>query len=104
MKFWILDCRFSIGESKSKKVFCFALWALLLALSVPAEAQQQVKVHRSGGSHPVRLLQPISGHFYEIYRKLGYVEGENIAIEYRFAEGKLERLTDLAAELVRLKG
>lgn len=36
-------------------------------------------------------------------RELGYVEGMNIVIEYRYAEGKLDRLHDLAAELVRLK-
>ena len=103
MKFWILDCRFSIGESKSKKVFCFALWALLLALSVPAEGQQQVKVHKIGWLSPGSATSANIGSFLREFRKLGYVEGENIAIEYRFAEGKLERLTDLAAELVRLR-
>jgi hypothetical protein len=36
-------------------------------------------------------------------RELGYIEGQNIAIEYRYAEGKLDRIPELAAELVRLK-
>jgi putative ABC transport system substrate-binding protein len=41
--------------------------------------------------------------FHQRLRELSYVEGKNIIIEYRYAEGKLERLPDLAAELVRLK-
>ena len=41
--------------------------------------------------------------FRQRLRELGYVEGKNIVIEHRYAEGKLERLPDLAAELVRLK-
>jgi putative tryptophan/tyrosine transport system substrate-binding protein len=103
MKFWILDCRFSIGESKSKKVFCFALWALLLALSVPAEAQQRVKVPKIGWLSPGSAASGNIESFLQEFRKFGYIEGKNITIEYRFAESKLERLPDLAVELVSLK-
>ena len=80
------------------------LCALLLALSFPAQAQQAKKVWRigvlSGGySAQVGQLEALR----QGLRELGYVEGQNIVIEYRFSEGKHERLPDLAAELVRLK-
>ena len=78
---------------------------VLLALGVIAEAQQPKKVPRIGylsrgepasesaRAEAIRLA----------LRELGYVEGQNIAIEYRYAEGKPDRLPELAAELVRLK-
>jgi putative tryptophan/tyrosine transport system substrate-binding protein len=80
------------------------LCALLLALSVPVMAQRPKKVPRIG------LLMPFSASsdsnrrdaFLQGLRDLGYVEGKNIAIEYRYTEGELDRLPDLAAELVRL--
>jgi len=78
---------------------------IVFALSFPAEAQQLKKVPRIGflaAQSPV-----VSDPRYEVFRKrlteLGYTEGKNIVIEYRYAEGKLERLPDLAADLVRLK-
>jgi putative ABC transport system substrate-binding protein len=69
------------------------------------QAQQPARILRIG------ILIPASASFFlprvEAFRRrlreLGYVEGKNIVIEYRYAEGKLERLPDLAAELVRLK-
>jgi len=72
---------------------------------VVAEAQQPARIHRIG------ILSPSSGPFFSArdeafrqrLRQLGYVEGKNIVIEYRYAEGKGERLPDLAAELVQLK-
>ena len=78
---------------------------VLLAVAVIAQAQQPKKVPRIGylslldpagessRSEPIRLA----------LRELGYIEGQNIAIEYRFGEGKRDRLPELAAELVRLK-
>ena len=82
-----------------------SLGALLFALSVSAQAQQPKKVPRIGylsatdpasdsaRSEAIRLA----------LRALGYTEGQNIATEYRYAEGKPDRLPALAAELVRLK-
>ena len=89
----------------SRKFICFALYVLLLALSFPAEAQQAKKIPTAG------VLIPGSRATYAIrieafrngLRELGYIEGTNIAIEWRFAEGKSARLPDLAADLVRSK-
>jgi putative tryptophan/tyrosine transport system substrate-binding protein len=77
----------------------------LLAGAVRAEVQQPARIPRIG------ILVAPSASFYSArvealrqrLRELGYVEGKNLLIEYRYAEGKLERLPDLAAELVRLK-
>jgi putative ABC transport system substrate-binding protein len=88
-----------------KNIMRLTLCALLLALSCPAGAQQPARIPRIG------ILIAASTSFYSArvealrqrLRELGYVEGKNIVIEYRYAEGKLERLPDLAAELVRLK-
>jgi len=70
-----------------------------------AEAQQPGKVLRIGFLEPSTASG--SAVLVEAFRqeltKLGWIEGKNIAIEYRFAEGKNERLTELAADLVRLK-
>jgi putative ABC transport system substrate-binding protein len=89
----------------SKKVTLLALGVLLLVLHFPAQSQQPARIPRIG------ILIAASTSFYsarvEALRQrlgeLGYVEGKNIVIEYRYAEGKLERLPDLAAELVQLK-
>ena len=89
-----------------RKVICFALCALLLALSVRAEAQQQAgKLPQIGVLYPglSGVSDPPVVGFRQGLRELGYAEGKNIAIEYQDAEGKLDRLADLAAELVRLK-
>jgi len=77
---------------------------LLLALSFPANAQQPAKVPRIGfliGTSPSTISDRIEA-FRQGLRELGYVEGKNIVIEYRYSEGKLDRLRELAAELVRL--
>ncbi len=73
----------------------------LLTTPLAADAQQPRKVPRigylSGGSPPASLA------FWQGMRDLGYVEGENVAVEYRWAHGSLQRLPRLAAELVSLK-
>jgi putative ABC transport system substrate-binding protein len=82
-------------------------YALLLALSFPVEARQAGKVYRIGYLSSATFSSPANtsglNAFREGLRERGYVEGQNVVIEYRFAEGKPERLADLAAELVRLK-
>jgi ABC-type uncharacterized transport system substrate-binding protein len=89
----------------TKHIFALSLGAVLLALWLPAQAQQPKKVPRIG-----YLIAPsLSANaarveaFQQGLRELGYVEGKNIVIEWRSAEGKLDRLPALAAELVRLK-
>ncbi len=77
----------------------------LLAVGVIAEAQQPKKVPRIGYLSPSDPATE-SARFEAIrlaLRERGHIEGQNIVIEYRYAEGKLDRLPDLAAELVRLK-
>ncbi len=76
----------------------------ILVGSLAADAQQPAKVPRMGylaTSDPSRHSRFLEA-FRQGLRDLGWVEGQNIAIEYRWAEGRLERLPDLAAELVRL--
>jgi len=84
---------------------CLALCSMLFAVSVPAEAQQPEKVFRIGF---LSTASPSSASFrtqpfQQSLRQLGYVEGKNIVIVYRYAEGKRDRLPVLAAELARLK-
>ena len=89
----------------TKNIFICLLTAALLSTVPFVEAQQAKKVPligylsafdpatESARSEAIRLA----------LRELGYIEGQNIAIEYRYADGKLDRLPELAAELVRLK-
>ena len=78
---------------------------VLLALGVIADAQQPKKVSRIGylSSADPASESTRSEAIRLALRELGYIEGQNIAIEYRYAEGKHDRLPELAAELVRLK-
>jgi len=83
----------------------FLVVLIAVALCTPAEAQQPKKVPRIGvlaaGSN--FHTSPSDEAFLQGLRELGYIEGQNIGIVYRFAEGKVERFADLAAELVHLK-
>src|SRR5262245_14989209 len=88
-----------------RKLGSFALCAMLFALCQSAEAQQPGKIFRIGFLNPTNAsgeavrLEAIRQEL----RKLGWIEGKNIAFEYRFAEGKIEGTAELAAELVSLK-
>src|SRR5882724_12647819 len=88
-----------------RKIFYFALCTLLLALELSAQSQQLTKVPRIGylesstASGSAVLLEA----FRQEMSKLGWIEGKNITIEYRFAEQKNERLPELAVDLVLLK-
>jgi ABC-type uncharacterized transport system substrate-binding protein len=88
-----------------KKIIGFALGALLFALSFPAEAQQPKKLTRIGylSSQDPAYESARAGGIRLALRELGYIEGQNIAIDYRYSEGKTDRAPELAADLVRLK-
>jgi putative ABC transport system substrate-binding protein len=92
------------GKDMRRKINGFVLSVTLFALCFSAQAQQAKKVPRIGVLSPSfpgpSLLLDAFG---QGLRELGYVEGQNIAIEYRFAEANPEPLPDLAAGLVRLK-
>ena len=107
MRKQLFDISFSalvLARSLCAAVF-LALCSMLIAPCLPAAAQQPAKIPRIG------ILIPASASSFSAWveafrqrlRELGFVEGKNIVIEYRYAEGKPERLPDLAAELVRLK-
>jgi len=85
------------------KIFVLALSAVLFALCLPAEAQQKGKVPRIGILFIGGRNQPHLEAFKQGLRERGYMEGENITFDYRYADGKEDRLPVLAAELVHLK-
>ena len=97
--------RRALHDRKNVRITVCAVWAMLMVLCSSGEAQQAKKIPRIGylsafdkaseatRADGVRLA----------LRELGYIEGQNIAIEYRYAETKRERYPDLAADLVRLK-
>jgi putative ABC transport system substrate-binding protein len=88
-----------------KKITRRAFCSMLLALPLPARAQQPKKIPRigylAGGSAANESVRAEAIRL--ALRERGYIEGQNITSDYRYAEGKQERLPELAAELVRLK-
>src|SRR5262245_4875222 len=85
-----------------RREFIFTLGGAVAAWPLAARAQQSGKVRRigfiSGGSRAA--VFDVLGSFLEGMRALGYVEGKDFTMEWRFAEGKYERLPTIAAELV----
>ena len=86
------------------KIVILLLATLLLTSVRGADAQQQAKVAKIGwlAVRPASAAFMIDS-FQNEFSKLGYVDGKNITFEYRYAEGKLDRLPAMADELVRLK-
>ena len=93
------------GKNMKRKITVLTLYAMLFALCASAEAQQPTKVRRIGflDNSTASGSAVLVDAFRQELSKLGWIEGKNITIEYRFAEQKLERLPELAADLVRLK-
>ena len=86
-----------------RRAFLGVITGGLLAAPFAAEAQQAAKIARIGWLGDRPATGPRLEAFLQGLRDLGYVEGRNVAIEYRDAEGKVERVPALAAELVALK-
>lgn len=122
-KFWIFDCRFSIGDIKNvdqrlgmefrsaltrkskiqnRKWVGIALVVAFVMCGAVVEAQQARKTYRIGYMSGRSGPGPLDDVFKSALRELGYVEGQNIAITYRWAEEKLDRLPSLAVELAQL--
>ena len=89
----------------NKKTTVLAFCAVLFALCVSAEAQEPKKIPRIGflSASSAAALSARTEAFRQGLRELGYAEGKDIIVEWRYAEGKLDRQRELAAELVRLK-
>lgn len=81
------------------------LCAMLCVLGIPTAGQPAEKLARIGwlASGSPSSVAPLTGAFRQGLRELGYVEGKSFAIEYRYAEGQLDRLPELATEIVHLK-
>jgi putative ABC transport system substrate-binding protein len=92
-------------KAMKNRITVLTLCTMLFAFCLPAEAQQPTKVPRIGfldGSTASGMAGLLEAFRQEL-SKLGWIEGKNIAIEYRFGEQKSERLPELAADLVRLQ-
>jgi putative tryptophan/tyrosine transport system substrate-binding protein len=94
----------AVGISKDLKLIAYVP-CTMLALSSPIQAQQPRKVLRIGylSSNDATLESARSEAIGLALRDLGYIDGQNIAVEYRYMQGKVDRAPALAAELVGLK-
>jgi ABC-type uncharacterized transport system substrate-binding protein len=106
MEYWTMRLKtFSQHSNIPSARMFWLICAMLFALCFSAEAQHTGKVPRIGflGNSTASGIAVLSEAFRQELSKLGWIEGKNITIEYRFAEQKNDRLPKLAAELVRLK-
>jgi putative ABC transport system substrate-binding protein len=88
----------------TRNILIWLLATVVLATVPPAAGQQVGKVPRVGVLSPGGSEHnPQIEGFQQAIRELGYVEGQTIHLEYRFAQGKADRIPELAAELVHLK-
>jgi ABC-type uncharacterized transport system substrate-binding protein len=96
--------RGATGINRKAKIVGIVLCALLIALCFSVEAQQLGKIPRIGYLAPLSSASESArtNAFSRGLRDLGYVEGKNIVVEYRYAEGNFDRLSGLVAELVQL--
>jgi ABC-type uncharacterized transport system substrate-binding protein len=92
-------------KGMKRKIMVLALGATLLTLCFSVEAQQPGKIPRIGYLDSTTAAGSAVRReaFWQDMRKLGWIEGKNIAIEYRYGEGKIDRYREIAAEVVRLK-
>jgi putative ABC transport system substrate-binding protein len=96
--------RKEIGNSKNAKTLGVVLCALLFAVCPTADAQQPGKVYRIGYLSNGPGIRPAEEEvFRQALRDLGYIERQNLIIEWRFSKGSLDLLPELASELVRLR-
>ena len=86
-----------------KRIAVLSLPVMLFAFCLSVEAQQSRKVYRIGYLANATGIAPREEAFRQGLRELGYMEGQNVVIEWRFSKGKVDRLQDLAGELVRLQ-
>jgi ABC-type uncharacterized transport system substrate-binding protein len=93
----------SLCSGVGKSIFHIALWTLLFASCAVAEAQQTVKVYRIGYLSNSQGLEFREEAFRHALQELGYTEGKNLVIEWRFAKGSVRLRPQLVEELVRLK-
>ena len=93
------------NTNRLKHIVC-AVCAMLFALCSFADAQQTERIPRIGyvsGSGDSKTPGPLVGEFQQGLRDLGYLEGKNILVAYRYVEGGLDRVPGLVTELVQLK-
>jgi len=98
--FSIADCRLSIGATA---IFVIAVVLSVAAAPLAVDAQQRPKTPRIGFLSPGGATPVLTDAFRQGLRDLGYGEGQNLVVEYRWGEGDAARLPALAAELARLR-